>query len=372
MLLIFVLKIEIDYGLLILCLQLHSMDKLKGLKQNNSQISNSLRAYNTFGIDVAANLIVEVYNENDLISTLNFLKVNNSIDFKILGGGSNVLLTKSITIPVLVNKIKGFSIIEENENTLTVSVGGGENWHNFVMWAVSHNLGGLENLALIPGSVGAAPIQNIGAYGIEQKETFQYLEAINIENQRTRNIRKEECNFGYRDSVFKNELKDKYFITRVIYKLNKNSTPNITYKDVQEKLTLAGISTPNVKQVAQAIIEIRQSKLPDPEKIGNAGSFFKNPIITNEQYEQLKPNYPNISAYPNGEHHTKLAAAWLIDQCGYKGKRVGNTGSYQNQALVIVNHGNATGQEIWNYAQEVKSAVMDKFGVIIEPEVNVW
>lgn len=342
------------------------------LKEYKNQKYKSLKAYNTFGIDVIAHFVEEVYDSKKLISFLNHIQEFEGGIFKILGGGSNVLLTKNIDCSVLINRIKGFSIVSEDEKHVTVSVGGGEIWHNFVMWAVSHNLGGIENLALIPGTVGAAPIQNIGAYGIEQKDAFESLEAVNIEEKQLRYFKKEECKFGYRDSVFKNELKDKYFITNVIYKLQKNSTPVINYKDVQEKLNSAHVNSPSVKQVAQAIIEIREAKLPDPAIIGNAGSFFKNPIISNTEFEILRSKYPSISAYPNGDQQTKLAAAWLIDQCGYKGKRVGNTGSYQNQALVIVNHGDATGQEIWDYALEVKSAVQEKFGVNIEPEVNVW
>ena len=292
--------------------------------------------------------------------------------YKILGGGSNVLLTKDLAEDVLVNRIKGIAIIEESDESVLIEVGAGEIWHQLVMWSVSHQLGGVENLALIPGTVGAAPIQNIGAYGIEQKDAFVELTAIERETGELKVFSKEDCKFGYRESVFKKEEKDKYFIVRVTYKLKKNTTPQIGYKDVQELLTNRNISEATVSDVAQAVIDIRTAKLPDPKIIGNAGSFFKNPVIDQSAFEILSSQYSEIPNYPAGEGYRKLAAAWLIDQCGYKGVTVGNTGSYKNQALVIVNHGNATGMEIWDYAMKVQSAVVDKFGVLLEPEVNVW
>ncbi|HPN71559.1 MAG TPA: UDP-N-acetylmuramate dehydrogenase [Saprospiraceae bacterium] len=328
----------------------------------------NLKKYNTFGISVFCNNIFDVYTESDFAD---FVKLAKR-PYRILGGGSNVLLTQDLNEDILVNKIKGIKIIEEGDEEVLIEVGGGEIWHQLVMWSAAHNLGGIENMALIPGSVGAAPIQNIGAYGIEQKDAFVSLRAVDRSTGNIVWFSKEECRFGYRDSIFKNEAKDKYIIVAVQYLLQKNTQPEMGYKDVKELLSERGIKQPTVLELAQAVIDIREAKLPNPSVIGNAGSFFKNPVISLENFESLKNTFPEIPNYPAGEGQIKLAAAWLIDQCGYKGKRHGNTGSYQNQALVIVNHGGATGTEIWEYAQMIQQDVKTKFGVELEAEVNVW
>jgi len=331
-------------------------------------LRENLKKYNTFGISVFCNNIFDVYTESDFAD---FVKLAKR-PYRILGGGSNVLLTQDLNEDILVNKIKGIKIIEEGDEEVLIEVGGGEIWHQLVMWSAAHNLGGIENMALIPGSVGAAPIQNIGAYGIEQKDAFVSLRAVDRSTGNIVWFSKEECRFGYRDSIFKNEAKDKYIIVAVQYLLQKNTQPEMGYKDVKELLSERGIKQPTVLELAQAVIDIREAKLPNPSVIGNAGSFFKNPVISLENFESLKNTFPEIPNYPAGEGQIKLAAAWLIDQCGYKGKRHGNTGSYQNQALVIVNHGGATGTEIWEYAQMIQQDVKTKFGVELEAEVNVW
>lgn len=325
--------------------------------------------YTTFGISATCKDILHMYFESDVEA---IYKNNNKTNYKILGGGSNVLITKNIDDVVLVNRIKGLNVINESDTDIIVEVGGGENWHNLVMWSVSHGLGGIENMALIPGTVGAAPIQNIGAYGIEQKDAFVRLKAYQIDSGEWKTFEKEECEFGYRDSIFKRHAKDQFFITKVTYRLHKNSIINNSYKDVSQYLDLHKVTNPGVKDIANAVIAIRTSKLPDPAIIGNAGSFYKNPIVPISSLNTLIASYPAIPHYPAESGHIKLAAGWLIDQCGYKGKQVGNTGTYKNQALVLVNHGGATGTEIWNFAQEIQEAVFSKFGVNIEAEVNIW
>ncbi|MES2691616.1 MAG: UDP-N-acetylmuramate dehydrogenase, partial [Bacteroidota bacterium] len=244
-------------------------------------------------------------------------------------------------------------------------------WHEFVLYCIDKNLGGVENLSLIPGCVGAAPMQNIGAYGVEVKDTFDSLEAVEIETGDVITFTKDQCNFGYRESIFKQEAKGKYIIASVTFKLNKNPQFNTTYGAIQQTLTERGITELNVKAISDAVIHIRQTKLPDPKVLGNAGSFFKNPEIGNEQFHSLKEQHPGIVGYPVGTDHTKVAAGWLIEQCGWKGKVVGNTGSHKQQALVLVNYGNATGNEIYELAMAIQQSVKDKFGITILPEVNL-
>ena len=268
---------------------------------------------------------------------------------------------------VLLNRIKGIEVVDEDDNALLVSLGSGEIWHNFVMWSVGHGLWGVENLALIPGTVGAAPMQNIGAYGVEQDKTFHSLEAIDLEEGTRRVFYKEECGFGYRDSYFKKEGKQKYFITKVSYLLSKQPDPVLGYADVAKRLEGKKI-TP--KAIAGEIIDIRSQKLPDPDKIGNAGSFFKNPVVEKNIADKLKVDYPTLPSYPAG-NHVKIAAGWLIEQCGFKGEVKGNTGTYVNQALVLVNHGQASGNEIYQYAASISEAVKEKFGIDLEMEVNI-
>lgn len=324
----------------------------------------SLKNLNTFGIDVKCKNLVHIYSSQDIFEFI----LSNEEPYMVLGGGSNVLFTKDFEGTILKNEIKGFEIIDEDDQQVLIKVGAGENWHQFVMWCVSHQLWGLENLSLIPGSVGAAPMQNIGAYGTDQNTSFHSLTAIHIEEGTTSVYYKNDCKFGYRESIFKHELKDKIIITHVCYLLSKVAKPNLNYKDVQEKI--GHLPSPSIREISDAVIEIRQSKLPDPRQLGNAGSFFKNPVISKNKFEALQNQYADMPNYPAGED-VKLPAAWLIDQCGFKGKVFGQTGSHSKQALVIVNYGNASGLEVYNHAKNVQQTVFEKFGVMLEMEVNV-
>lgn len=327
--------------------------------------NRSLKPYNSFGIDIKCEYLYNIYSTTDIFEFL-LLEEKNFIT---LGGGSNILFTKDYEGSVLKNEIKGIEIIDEDEDQLLVRVGAGENWHQFVQWCVSHQLWGLENLSLIPGNVGAAPIQNIGAYGVEQDTCFHSLQAIHTEQGISEVIYKSDCKFGYRDSIFKSSAKGKYIITHVRYMLSKKPKPNLSYKEVAKYFEDKNLE-PSIKNISNAIIEIRNSKLPDPCVTGNAGSFFKNPIIEVDQFEALIKEHPEVVHYPS-DHKIKLAAAWLIDQCGFKGKVSGNTGSYKNQALIIINNGQATGTEILDYSKEIQKAVFDTFGIELETEVNI-
>ncbi len=328
----------------------------------------NLLAYNTFKINSTCDNLFEFYD----IAGLKLLLTSYGSGVKVLGGGSNVLMMTSHFDTIFINRIKGIQILDENEDYCLVEVGAGENWHQFVMWAVYHNLGGLENLALIPGTVGAAPIQNIGAYGTEQQSSFVSLKALNRKGLFTTVFENAVCEFGYRDSVFKNELKDQFIITHVTYRFDKKPIANNSYKDVKEKLQSKNITHPSIKDIAETVIEIRSAKLPDPKVIGNAGSFFKNPVISKSAFENLVVNFPDMPHYLVDESFIKIPAAWLIDQSGLKGYRKGDTGTHINQALVIVNHGSATGEEIFDMAMHIQKVVFEKFKVTIEPEVNIW
>jgi UDP-N-acetylmuramate dehydrogenase len=329
----------------------------------------SLKAYNTFGLDAYSKGIISINNEQDLFDFL----VQGLSPAKILSGGSNILITQDIDAYILKNNIKGIEIIDEDSDHVIVKVGAGESWHQFVMWALSHNLGGVENLSLIPGSVGAAPMQNIGAYGVEQESVFHSLNAVDMVRGIRKTFFKDECQFGYRESVFKNELKDTYFITHVNYILSKrNHTIKVDYGAIKEVLVNHGITHPTIRDISDAVIEIRQSKLPDPKKIGNAGSFFKNPVIPVGQYLELKSLYPAMPSYPVDEEYVKVPAGWLIERAGMKGFTQGAIGVHKLQALVLVNYGGGQGIDIWNLALEIKSKVMDKFNINIHPEVNIW
>jgi UDP-N-acetylmuramate dehydrogenase len=328
----------------------------------------SLKNYNTFKINSTCSNLGHFYNESNLKESLN----KYGEDVKVLGGGSNVLLTQDHYESIVINQIKGINITDENDDYCTVEVGAGEQWHHFVMWSVYHNLGGLENMALIPGTVGAAPIQNIGAYGTEQKDCFVSLQATNRRGHFTTVFEKAVCEFGYRDSIFKNQIKDKFIITRVSYRLSKNPVTNSSYKDVTEKLKEKNIENPTVRDIAEAVIEIRKAKLPDPQVIGNAGSFFKNPVISKELYKQILLKNDKVPHYAVDDHHVKVPAAWLIDQCGLKGFRSGEAGTHFNQALVLVNFGKATGKEIVDLSKFIQAKVYHTFEVMIDPEVNIW
>jgi len=333
------------------------------------QSNFSLKNHNTFGIEAKAKQFVAVHSVDELKSILKQYK--NEKKF-ILGGGSNMLLTKDIEALVIHIDLKGKKIIKEDNDFVWVESQAGETWHDFVLYTIDNNFGGLENMSLIPGNVGTTPVQNIGAYGTEIKDTFVSCEAINIETQEIKTFTNAECNFGYRESIFKNEVKDQYIITSVIYKLTKrNHKINTSYGDITAELAKNNVTTPTLKDVSNAVIAIRQSKLPDPKELGNSGSFFKNPILLKSDFEKIHQKFPEMKYYEVSETEVKVPAGWLIEQAGFKGKRFGDAGVHKNQALVLVNYGNATGQEILAVSKDVQKTVFEKFGIHIEAEVNV-
>tara|TARA_R110000868_G_scaffold145993_3_gene366616 strand:+ start:613 stop:1626 length:1014 start_codon:yes stop_codon:yes gene_type:complete len=329
----------------------------------------SLKNYNTFGIEASAKQFINVQNVAELKS---ILASNKSEKKFILGGGSNMLLTQNINALVIHIDLKGKRIIEENDDFVWVESQAGENWHEFVLWTIDQNFGGLENMSLIPGNVGTTPIQNIGAYGTEIKDTFVSCEAVTIANLEIKNFTKEECRFGYRESIFKNEAKDRYVITSVVFKLTKrNHKINTSYGDILGELKNNNITSPSLKDVSNAVIAIRQSKLPDPKELGNSGSFFKNPILLKTDFEKIHQQFPEMKYYEVSETEVKVPAGWLIEQAGFKGKRFGDAGIHKNQALVLVNYGHATGQEILAVSKNIQDTVFKNFGIHIEAEVNV-
>ena len=329
----------------------------------------SLKNYNTFGIPAKAKYFTSFSSEEELIDLLqnNICKTEPLF---ILGGGSNILLTQDFEGIVLANNIKGINIISENEHNTSIAVGAGEVWHDFVLWSINKNLSGIENLALIPGLVGASPMQNIGAYGTEVKDVITRVSYIEIESGLKKEIRNSECDFGYRNSIFKEELKGQVVITEVVYKLSKTPLNNIKYGAITEELKRLK-KEPSPASITQAVINIRSSKLPDPKVLGNSGSFFKNPIIETSKFEELKKEFPEMVGYTISENKTKIAAGWLIDNAGLKGYRKADAGVHKNQALVLVNYGNASGTEIINLAKKVQQKVKEKYGISIEPEVNI-
>jgi UDP-N-acetylmuramate dehydrogenase len=331
--------------------------------------NTSLAPYNTFGIDAKASSLAVVADENELIQLL--MQWQGDRPF-ILGGGSNILLTGDIAGLVIKNEIRGKIAQQQQDEKVLLEVGAGENWHELVCWTIDQGYGGLENLSLIPGTVGAAPIQNIGAYGVELEQVFHQLEAIQLETGEKRIFNHADCKFGYRSSVFKHELKGQFCITRVVLRLTtQNHRIATSYGAIRKMLAERHIQEPTPKEISEVVIAIRSSKLPDPKVLGNSGSFFKNPVIEDVQFEALKQAYPDIPHYPAGTGKIKLPAAWLIDQCGWKGKRSGDAGTYEKQALVLVNHGTATGKELWAFAQQIQQSVALKFGIRLQPEVNV-
>ena len=333
-----------------------------------TQIS-SLKEYNTFGIEVLANNFNKAHDEDEIF---NFIKENQNTPF-ILGGGSNILFKNNILKPILKIEIKGIEIIDENENYVFISVGAGENWNDFVKWTLIKNYGGIENLSLIPGNVGSAPIQNIGAYGVELKDVFHSCRAISVKEKTLKIFNKKQCNFTYRSSIFKEKLKNKYIISRVTFKLSKsNHVINSEYKPLKDLLQNRGNLNPTIQDISKLVIEIRTSKLPDPKKIGNCGSFFKNPIISSLKFKKLFKEYDTIPNYKISENKFKIPAAWLIEECGFKGKIEGNTGTHKKHALVIINKGGATGEEIYNFSQKIKKSVLKKFNILLEEEVNIF
>ncbi len=329
----------------------------------------SLKPYNTFGIDANAKYFVDIKTEQDLKEVFAD-SITKTAKRLILGGGSNMLFTQDFGGLVIKISIPEISS-KENGNEVLVTAGAGVVWNDLVNYCVEHGFAGIENLSLIPGTVGASPIQNIGAYGVELKDVFSSCSAFEIATGEIKTFNSEDCRFGYRDSVFKNELKGKYILTEVVFKLSKVANLQTHYGAITAELENRRISAPTIKDVSKVVADIRVSKLPDPKTIGNAGSFFKNPVIEIAQFEMLLNKFPDIVHYPVPKNQIKLAAGWLIEQCGFKGKVVGNTGTWKNQALVLVNHGGASGQEVYIFSEQIINAVQTKFGVTLEREVNI-
>jgi UDP-N-acetylmuramate dehydrogenase len=334
----------------------------------------SLKPYNTFGIDVKAEQFV---NFKDVKSLKHLLKFESTQKMPklIIGGGSNILLTKDFEGIVLKNEIEGIEITKQDKHHVFIKAGAGMVWHDLVMFAIENNFGGIENLSLIPGSVGAAPMQNIGAYGVEVKDVFFELEALNVETLDEVRFTKKRCQFEYRESIFKRHFKNQYIITSVTLKLNKNPKINTSYGAIQQELDANSIKNPTIQDVSNAVIKIRQSKLPDPKEIGNSGSFFKNPVINAKQFEILKGEYPNIAHYPISKNEIKLAAGWLIDNAGWKDKtfegKTGKYGVHKNQALVLVNYGGASGKDILELSNQIIDDIKSKYNIDLEREVNI-
>ena len=328
----------------------------------------SLRPYNTFAIDAKARLFNKFSSAEELEE---YLMLYSQYPVFVLGGGSNILFTKDYAGVVLKNEIKGIEVQHEDAEHVYVKVGAGENWHQFVLHCINHSWAGIENLSLIPGNVGASPIQNIGAYGVELDNVFWSLEAFHLAERRIHTFTMADCEFGYRDSIFKNSYKDQFAILSVTFQLRKKPIFHVSYGAITEELEKMGVKELSIKAISQAVINIRSSKLPDPEKIANSGSFFKNPIVSAGKYEELKLKFPGIIAYPSLKGNVKLAAGWMIEQCGWKGYRKGDAGCHAKQALVLVNYGNATGKEIYDLSEEILQSVNEKFGVTLEREVNI-
>ena len=342
------------------------------------QTNSSLKRYNTFGIDVIAKYFA-LFNSIEEIKKLTACKelpVEN-YPLLILGGGSNMLFTKNFDGLVLKNEIKGIEIVSEDEDNVYIKVGAGENWHQLVLYCIHNNFAGVENLSLIPGNVGASPMQNIGAYGVEIKDVFHSLEAFHLQEKTTTTFNLNECAFGYRESVFKKKHKNKFVITYVTFKLHKKPVFNTSYGAIEQELEKMGVQELSIKAISDAVINIRSSKLPNPAEIGNAGSFFKNPEISSSQFEALKLLYPAMVGYSLANGNVKLAAGWLIEQCGpqngvsWKGYRSGDAGCHAKQALVLVNYGYANGNELYKLSEGIIASVNEKFAVLLEREVNI-
>jgi UDP-N-acetylmuramate dehydrogenase len=328
-----------------------------------------LQHFNTFGIAAQADYFVAVSSEAELLDILH--QWEGPTPF-LLGGGSNLLLTQDVSGLVIKNEIRGKELQPHGDNEVLLVAGGGENWHELVLWSLEQGLGGLENLSLIPGTLGAAPIQNIGAYGVELESVFHHLEAIEIKTGARKRFSHADCRFAYRNSIFKNELKGQYMITRVGLRLTTHHHRiETSYGAIRHELDRHQITAPTPKDVSEAVIRIRSSKLPSPSELGNSGSFFKNPIVAVSKLKEIQRQHPAVPSYPVSESEVKVPAGWLIEQCGWKGKRVGDAGTYEKQALVLVNHGSATGQQLWSVAETIIEAVEEQFGIRLEPEVNV-
>ncbi|WP_111308090.1 UDP-N-acetylmuramate dehydrogenase [Confluentibacter sediminis] len=335
------------------------------------QISHniSLKPYNTFGIDAKAKHFVSVSSIEELKKVLELTEYPNKL---ILGGGSNMLLTKDQDLLVIHINIKGISIVSEDTDTVLVKANAGENWHEFVLWCINKDFGGIENLSLIPGNVGSAPIQNIGAYGVELKDAFFSCEAIALESKKIETFTKEACYFDYRNSIFKQQAKDKYIIINVTFKLTKqNHKLHIHYGTIASELEGMKINNPTIQDISKAVISIRTQKLPNPKDIGNSGSFFKNPVITKTQYQSLLENFEDMPSYAVSDTEVKVPAGWLIEKAGFKGKRFGDYGVHKNQALVLVNYGDAKGSDILKLAELIQKTIKRLFNISIEAEVNI-
>lgn len=335
----------------------------------NIQKNISLKKYNTFGIDAKAKFFLQVNSIEELKKALGLKEYDKRF---IISGGSNMLITKDIDALVLHINLKGKQVVSETNEHVLVKVMAGEVWHDMVLWCLDQDYGGLENMSLIPGNTGTAPIQNIGAYGVELKDNFSSCEALGKEDLSIQKFSKEECKFGYRDSFFKNEGKNQYIITSVTFKLTKaNHQLNTSYGAIEEALTSKGIDQPTIKDVSNAVVAIRQSKLPDPTELGNSGSFFKNPVLNKSAFKKFIKKHPTAKYYEVSDDTYKIPAGWMIEACGFKGKRFGDAGVHKNQALVLVNHGKATGTQILELAQTIIDSVYKKFGIEINPEVNI-
>jgi UDP-N-acetylmuramate dehydrogenase len=333
-----------------------------------TKLNLDLSSYNTFGIQAQCAQFEEFNSVEELAQ---LIQKHPQTPTLILGGGSNILFTKNFDGLVLKNEIKGIQTIEEDEKSITLAVGAGENWHEFVLHTIHQGYAGLENLSLIPGNVGACPMQNIGAYGVESKDLIVQVNAFHIESGKIHTFSNEACEFGYRESVFKRKLKGQYVIIEVCFKLLKEAKVNTTYGAINTELASKNIFNPTIKDVSDAVIAIRSSKLPNPKEIGNAGSFFKNPVISKSHFDSLQKSYPNIPNYPAPNNQIKLAAGWLIEQAGWKGYTNKNYGVHKLQALVLVNYGGATGQEIYDLSSQIIADIQDKFGIELEREVNI-
>jgi UDP-N-acetylmuramate dehydrogenase len=332
-----------------------------------TQKNISLLELNSFHLEAIAAEFAAVKSVNELQNLY-----SQKTPFLILGGGSNLLLTRNVEGLVLKMEIRGIEEVKEDNTHIYVRVGAGENWHSFVEYTMTRNWGGLENLSLIPGNVGAAPIQNIGAYGVELKDLFYELEAFDRKSKKVYSFGLNDCQFAYRDSIFKSAEKGRYIILNVTFVLRKTPVLHTSYGAIREELKNMGVKSPTIQDVSKAVIKIRRSKLPDPAEIGNAGSFFKNPVVDQSKFISLSSKYSNMPAYPHEDQSVKLAAGWMIEQCGWKGYRVGDAGVHKDQALVLVNYGKANGREIFDLSEKIAASVHKKFGIHLEREVNIY
>ncbi len=336
----------------------------------NVESSVDLKPFNTFGLEVSSEHLVRIPDLSVAREALRFAQ-DKKLPHMILGGGSNVLFKSPYQGVILKNELLERTILKEDEQHVWIRLGAGENWHQCVLWAIEHQWGGIENLSLIPGTVGAAPMQNIGAYGVELEQVFESLEAVEIATGQLHTFDRNQCDFGYRTSVFKTHLKDKFLISSVVLRLDKEHKFNVSYGAVEETLQQMQVQDLSIKAISQAVVKIRSSKLPDPQHIGNAGSFFKNPVISLHQFQELQVKHPEIPGYPVSDSEIKVPAGWLIEKCGWKGKRRGAIGVHDKQALVLVNFGSGKGSDIHQLALDIKASVQEQFNITIDPEVNI-